>query len=165
MRAGLLAAQRGAIAGFTGLFVCCCGTALSAGTIECLTAPNRSEPGWWSWREIDGRKCWYKKVGAMPPKSDFFWAAPATAIPAEESTKQEPLPLQQNDPITDPLPLVEIARVKPLDSPTVDFRSSEGMVDLLIGFSLRSFHGLGGTWQPLYDFDPADTFDARYGRW
>jgi hypothetical protein len=58
-------------------------------------------------------------------------------------------------------PLVEIARVKPLDSPTVDFRSSEGMVDLLIGFRLSSFHGLGGAWQPLYDFDATDTLDKR----
>ena len=89
----------GPIAAFAGLFVCCCGTELSAGTIECLTAPNRSEAGWWSWREIDGRKCWYNKVGAVPPKSEFFWPEQAKeAPPAEERGEQEPVPMAATEP-------------------------------------------------------------------
>jgi hypothetical protein len=33
----------------------------SAQAIACLSAPNQAESGAWSWREIYGRKCWYKK--------------------------------------------------------------------------------------------------------
>ncbi len=72
-RPKLIATRRGALAAVVGLLVCCSASTRSARAIECLTSPNQTERGWWSWREIDGRKCWYKKVGAVPPKSEFVW--------------------------------------------------------------------------------------------
>ena len=39
--------------------------------VECSHEP-RPDPRWWSWREVDGRKCWY--VGAPnKPKSELYW--------------------------------------------------------------------------------------------
>ena len=36
-------------------------------------SPGR-EPGvnWW-WRDIDNRRCWFKREGPIPPKSEFRW--------------------------------------------------------------------------------------------
>src|SRR5262245_59707796 len=85
MRVGISKPVMRALA--TTLFVCCCAATASAQTIECLSTP-KSESGWWSWREIDGRKCWYKKVGAVPPKSDFFW--PEQAKEAPQQAKEPP---------------------------------------------------------------------------
>ena len=72
----------------TTLLVCCCLASSSARAIECLSAPDQSASVWWSWREIDGRKCWYKKVGAVPPKSEFVWPEQAKeAAPAAEAAQ------------------------------------------------------------------------------
>jgi hypothetical protein len=70
------------------------------------------------------------------------------------------------EPITATLPEVEIARVKPVDLSSVDFRLSEGLIDLMSGFSLGSFHGIGGAWEtPSYIAIPGDGFEARFGQW
>ena len=42
-------------AAFLGIAVCCFVTS-SVQAVDCLSAPDHSETGWWSWREIDGRK-------------------------------------------------------------------------------------------------------------
>ena len=111
-RPEFIAAQHGALAAFfISLLVCCSVPARLAGAIECLSAPKQSEPGWWSWREIDGRKCWYKKIGAVPSKLEFVWPEHAReAPPGEERAEQEPRSMQTTEPITATLPEVEIAR-------------------------------------------------------
>jgi hypothetical protein len=39
----------------------------------CQDTPGH-EPGvHWSWREIEGKRCWFKSRGAMPPKSELIW--------------------------------------------------------------------------------------------
>ena len=59
---------------------------------------------------------------------------------------------------------IKMVRVKPIDpaAPNFRFQLSDGVVDLMKGFSLGSLEGIGGAWKmpPL-----AETFDARYGRW
>jgi hypothetical protein len=139
----------------------------SAWAIECLSSPDQSARGWWSWREIDGRKCWYKKVGAVPPKSEFIWPDQAKeAPPREERADQQPLPMPATEPITASGPKVGIVRVKPVDLSTVDFRLSEDLIDPTKGLSLAGFHGIGGALKaPPYIAVSADTFDERYGRW
>jgi len=52
-------ARSGVLAAFC-LLVPCLIPTLSARAIECLSAPNQSGSGLWSWREIDGCKFWYK---------------------------------------------------------------------------------------------------------
>src|SRR3954452_10695955 len=109
----LIAARRGALAAAIGVLVYCSAGTRSARAIECLTSPNQSEREWWSWREIDGRKCWYKKVGSVPPKSEFVWpeAPPGEAPPGEERAEQEPTFMRATVPMASPSPEVEMARV------------------------------------------------------
>lgn len=61
-------------------------------------------------------------------------------------------------------PRIEIVRVKQTDSaaPRLQFRLSDGVVDLMRGVSLDSFDGIGDAWKtPSF----TETFDSRYGRW
>lgn len=153
------------------LLVCCCAAASSAQAIECLSAP-KSESGWWSWREIDGRKCWYKKVGAVPPKSEFVWPDAKEAPPSakEAPPSVEPTRRSSSTPTTEgmrsPQPRIEIARVKPVDLSNPIYRLGDGRVGLIEGFSLSSLRGIGGAWEvPQPITVQLDPFDARYGRW
>src|SRR5262245_40872476 len=82
--------------------------------------------------------CW--PLGAQPPRADKVQAATAS------------------------LPKIEIVRVKRLDpaAPMIQFRLSDGVVDLMHGFGLAAFEGIGGAWKT----PPAsDTFNMRYGQW
>ncbi len=63
-------------------------TSASVAEIRCQDAPGREERGvFWSWHEIDGKRCWFIRArGGMPPKSEFTWAKEEQA---EEPTKEE----------------------------------------------------------------------------
>jgi len=160
------------------LLFCYCVASSSAQAIECLSAPNRSGSGWWSWREIDGRKCWYKKVGAVPPKSQFMWPQDAKeAPPAPASTQQEstsaPLPAtsaQQESSSAQAMPTtvhrIHTARVKPVEPAPTDLRLNARRVGLLEASYLSGLRAIGGTWEVPTHVEPApDTFAARYGQW
>jgi hypothetical protein len=149
----------------TTLLVCCCVATSSAQAIECLSTP-KSESGWWSWREIDGRKCWYKKVGAVPPKSEFVWPEHAKETPPRKEAPQQSSSMPATDGMTSPVPRIETARVKPVDLSAPDFRLADGRVRLIEGFSLSSLRGLGGVWDVPIDVDvPPAAFHGRFGRW
>jgi hypothetical protein len=143
----------------------------SAQAIECLSAPNQSGSGWWSWREIDGRKCWYRKVGAVPPKSEFSW--PKDAKTDAKSDAKEAMPEGTREPSAMPatvmptaLRRVALAHVKPVVLTDPNYRLSDVRVGLMEGFDLSGARGVGGTWAiPLYIESPGDAFDARYGQW
>ena len=147
------------------LLVCCCVATSSAQAIECLGTP-KSESGWWAWREIDGRKCWYKKVGAVPPKSEFVWPEHARETPPRKEAPQQSSSTPATDGMKSPEPRIETARVKPVDLSAPDFRLADGRVPLIAGFSLQSLRGLGGTWDVPIDVDvPPTAFERRFGRW
>ena len=67
-----------------------------AAEIRCQDAPGREQNGvFWSWREIEGKRCWFLRAGrAMPPKSEFTWAkeepvqGDAPAVPEKTTTGQ-----------------------------------------------------------------------------
>jgi hypothetical protein len=44
--------------------------------IRCQDAPERAQPGvYWSWREIESKRCWFISArGVTPPRSAFTWA-------------------------------------------------------------------------------------------
>ena len=150
------------------LLVCCCVAASSAEAIDCLSSPN-SQSGWWSWREIDGRKCWYKKVGAVPPKSEFVWpdqAKEAKEAPPPREAPQPSSPPPATEGMRTPLPRIAVARVKPVDLTNPIFRLGEGRVGLIEGFNLSSLRGIGGAWEvPNHVYSPPATFELRYGQW
>ena len=159
------------------LLFCWCVASSSVQAIDCLRAPDHSESGWWSWREIDGRKCWFKKVGAVPPKSEFRWpqdakeaplaapaaqhesnSAPLTAAPAQQETSTQAMPTTA--------PRILMARVKLVDPTATDLRVNERRVGLLGGSYLSGLRAIGGTWEVPTHIEPApDTFAARYGQW
>jgi hypothetical protein len=64
--------------------------ALPAFAIDCHVAPPGERSGKWSWRQIDGRQCWYQGERGMP-KSELRW-------PPEEEHEAEPKPTV-DDPI------------------------------------------------------------------
>ena len=125
------------------------------GEIECHIAPDPSIPHRWSWREIEGRKCWYKRVGPVPPKSEFIWSEQT-----KEVQKRSPTSTQAAGIIMETLVHIEVARVKSVDFISApNLRLSDRLVDLTIGLSLGSVHGVGGAWQiPNYIALTTDTF-------
>jgi len=55
---------------------------------ECVASPSKAQ-GHWSWRLIDGRKCWYAGKTVIP-KSSLQWAA---AAPAQAKAAAAPAPV------------------------------------------------------------------------
>jgi len=53
---------------------------------ECVASPSKAQ-GHWSWRLIDGRKCWYAGKTVIP-KSSLQWAA---AAPAQAKAAAAPI--------------------------------------------------------------------------
>ena len=74
--------------------------------------------------------------------------------------EQESATMLVTEPTTATLPRIEMARVKPVDSPPPNLRLSEGLIDLMKDFSLSSAKGIGGAW-----LRPSTPFDERYGQW
>lgn len=46
--------------------------------IECIAELPENRTGYWAWRTIDGRKCWYQGRQLIP-RSELYWAAPTFA--------------------------------------------------------------------------------------
>jgi hypothetical protein len=159
------------------MFVCCTLGSSSAWAIDCLSAPGDPRTGWYSWREIDARKCWFRKTGAMPPKSLLHWPAkvgqearsiepaspsrertePETAAPPSADTTNRPEPNPTTKPPT--LPRFTTARVKPATGASL--RLGNGL-DLMNGASLSAVRTLGGARQKPASRAPADPFTARF---
>src|SRR5258708_1378954 len=59
-------------------------------------APKNPHGQWWSYRLIDGRKCWYEGKPGLS-KSLLEWPAQASAQPA--SNGASPLPEKPNNPL------------------------------------------------------------------
>jgi hypothetical protein len=72
---------------------------LPAQAKQCSAArPSNPHGQWWSWRSIDGRKCWYEGR-AMIPKSSLQWAAQASAQSKAGATPKSVQPETANDPL------------------------------------------------------------------
>jgi len=161
------------------MFLCCCLGSSSAWAIDCLSAPGDPKSGWYSWRQIDGRKCWFLKTGAMPAKSQLHWPTsvreqaqlPEPASPSKPASSTERaapvvVPVVPSDSTTRPEPKpptvlqVKTIRVKPATAPLV--RPGNG-VDLMHGGTVSSMQPFDGARQNSTGAAPADTFNARFG--
>ena len=116
------------------------GSARADAPIRCQDAPERAQPGvYWSWREIEGKRCWFTSVrGATPPKSAFTWAIEE---PIEKDVAAAPGKTKTG-------PAVQMLRVKP-DKDLSDVRANwldDAPVDLIVGEDLRGMFGVGGQW-------------------
>jgi hypothetical protein len=153
------------------MFVCCyCLASSSAWAIDCLSDPGDPKTGWYSWREIDGRKCWFQKSGAMPPKSQFRWPVKVrqearsaqTGSPSKERTEPEVVAPADTTNSTESkpptLPQFKIVRVRPATG--VSLRLGNGL-DLMNGASLSARQPLDAARRAASPA-PADSFDARF---
>ena len=75
------------------VFAACIAALMPAGVanakpMECSVARPSNAQGYWSWRLIDGRKCWYAGR-TMISKSQLQWPAKAS-VPAKADTTPAP---------------------------------------------------------------------------
>ena len=85
-------------------FAACIATLLPIGVPtaranQCGVArPSNTHGHWWSWRLIDGRKCWYEGK-TMISKSLLQWPAQASAQPKSDGGPKGLLTEKPNDPL------------------------------------------------------------------
>ena len=108
--------------------------------IRCQAAAGRDQRGvYWSWREIDGKRCWFIRAsGAMPPKSAFTW------VKEEAVARDVPAAAEQ----TKMWPTIQMLRVRP-DYDLLEVRANwldDAPVDLIVGEDLSGTSGVGGNW-------------------
>jgi hypothetical protein len=160
------------------LIVLCSFATHRAWAIECMNTPGDPKSGWYAWREIDGRKCWFKKTGGMPPKSELHWPAklereppqrepaPAQASPTPQRTIAVVVrPPEQTQPINPPPNPTPVSHVTTLQvRPTVAsaLRVGNGQIDLMSGASLWGAEPFGSGRQSAPRLSPADPFGARF---
>ena len=120
--------------------------------IRCQDAPGREQHGvYWSWREIDGKRCWFIRAsGAMPPKSAFMW------VKEEAVEKDVPAGAQH----TKMWRSIHMLRVRP-DDDLLEVRANwldDAPVDLIVGEDLSGTFGVGGNWVvPAYVASASET--------
>jgi hypothetical protein len=120
--------------------------------IRCQDAAGREQHGvYWSWREIDGKRCWFIRAsGAMPPKSAFTWV--------KEETVEKAVPAAAEKPKMGPT--VQMLRVRP-DYDLLEVRANwldDAPVDLIVGEDLSGTFGVGGNWVvPAYVASASET--------
>jgi hypothetical protein len=155
--------------------VCCLGSS-SAWAIDCLSAAGNPKTGWYAWREIDGRKCWFRKTGAMPEKSELHWPAKVQeetrsgppSSPSPERTVAVAVPPPPEADSTDkpeskaaaPPQFFKTIRVRPATEAPI--RLGNGQVDLMNGASVSAVPIIGSARQKPADPAPGDPFAARF---
>ena len=120
--------------------------------IRCQAAAGPDQRGvYWSWREIDGKRCWFISAGgAMPPKSAFTWA--------KEEPDEKNVPVAQEK--TKAGATIQMLTVKP-EEDLSDVRANwldDAPLDLMVGEHLSGTFGVGGNWIiPAYVATAGDT--------
>ena len=155
------------------LIVLCSFAGRMAWAIECMDKPGDPKSGWYAWREIDGRRCWFKKTGGMPAKSELHWPAkvereppPAQASPAPQKTTavvaRPPEQTQAINPPPNPAPVSHVTTLQV--KPTVNgaLPVGNGQIDLMSGASLSRAEPFGSGRQSAPRLSPADPFGARF---
>jgi hypothetical protein len=138
-------------------------TTAASATIRCQDAAGREAGVHWWWRDIDGRRCWFKREGPIPPKSELRWEkerageavvkAEAPAAPAEE---------QQGLSIRMLKTRILWEGISEVDANWID---GDTPVDLMRGETLSGPAGVGGNWVvPSYKENAGETtsFAARF---
>jgi hypothetical protein len=160
----------------------------SAWAIDCMSAPGNAKDGWYAWREIDGRKCWFKKTGGMPPKSQLHWPEKADREPPREPASPPPerttqAPERTTEPVsaspekTLPVPaLRQTDTVKPQSQPSAFShvtvipvrptlaapRVQNGQTEVVKRESELSRESPGAPTQQPARLAPTDPFEARF---
>ena len=112
-------------------------TTAAPASIICQDSPG-SEPGvnWW-WRDIDNRRCWFKREGPIPPKSEFRWKENKENQGREVVAEAEAAPVEQQN------QSIRIEGISDVDANWID---GDAPVDLMSGDALSGPAGVGGNW-------------------
>jgi hypothetical protein len=121
-----------------------------------------SEPGaYWSWREIDGRRCWFKRQGAMPPKSELRWTKEEAGPKLKEESPSAPAEQQP--------PGIRMLKTRLLregmSESAANWIDGDAPVNLMLGEELSGPAGVGGSWiVPAYNKNATDatSFAGRF---
>src|SRR6516164_1481601 len=120
-----------------------------------------SEPGvnWW-WRDIDNRRCWFKREGPVPPKSEFRW---------KENQRREVVAEKETAPVEQQNRSIRMLKTRILwegiSDVDANWNDGDAPVDLMIGDALSGPAGVGGNWVVPTDRQNADesmSFAARF---
>jgi hypothetical protein len=76
------------------------GMTTSASAIECASAP--AGRAYWSWRQIDGKRCWYQGHRRLN-KSVLHWGAPVAATGAPPKLSPRPAQIEAEAGVRVPL--------------------------------------------------------------
>ena len=133
----------------------------AAAAIRCQDAAGHESGAHWSWREIDGRRCWFmREGGTMPPQSAFTWVM---AAPAKENIK---LDISAAPEKRKAGPTIELLKVRADEMSEVQANWLDyAPVDLSVGQDLSGAFGVGGSWVvPAYAAQAGETtsFTARF---
>jgi hypothetical protein len=135
----------------------------SAASAEILCRDKAgSEPGvHWSWRDIEGRRCWFKRHGAIPQKSELRWAK----VEAGGNVKEEPT----SAPPEQRMPRIQMLKTQLLregmSESAANWIDGDAPVNLIIGEELSGPAGVGGSWVvPAYNKNATDatSFAGRF---
>ena len=116
-------------------------TTAAPASIICQDSPG-NEPGvnWW-WRDIDNRRCWFKREGPIPPKSEFRW---------KENQRREAVAEKETAPVEQQNPSIRMLKTRILWEGISDVDANwidgDAPVDLMSGDALSGPAGVGGNW-------------------
>jgi hypothetical protein len=128
-------------------------TTAAPAEILCRDKAGNESGAYWSWREIDGRRCWFKRHGAMPPKSELRWAKQETGREMKEESPSAP-PEQRP-------PSIQMLKTQPLregmSESAANWIDGDAPVNLMLGEELSGPAGVGGSWVvPAYNKNATD---------
>jgi hypothetical protein len=121
----------------------------------CQDAPG-SKGVHWSWRDIDGKRCWFKRVGPIPPKAELRWAKPK-AREQQVTTEVVAVPIEQRTPSI--RMLTTRIRWEGISDVEANWIDGDAPVHLMHPESLSGPAGVGGNW--VVPSRPEDTNEAR----
>jgi hypothetical protein len=136
-------------------------SATASAAISCQDAPGREQGGHWSWREIDGRRCWFKSAGARPRKSELTWKKGENARDVVKETAA--LPAMEK-----PGPTIQMLKTASVPEGMSEVAANwldDAPINLTTGEDLHGPAGIGGNWViPAYaaNADETPSFAMRF---
>ena len=136
-------------------------TTAASAEILCRDTAGSGPGVHWSWREIDGRRCWFKSHGAMPPKSEFRWAKEETGRKLKEEMPSAPPEERPSS--------IRMLKTHPIregmSESAANWIDGDAPVNLMLGEELSGPAGVGGSWVvPAYNknSNEATSFAGRF---
>jgi hypothetical protein len=143
---------------------CCHSSPIDARHARHDPLPQGREQGvHWSWREIEGRRCWFKRQGPMPPNSELRWRTKEEVREAVARVEAPPTAAQPQG------PSIRMLKAQILwegiSEVAANWIDGDAPVDLMRGDDLSGPAGVGGNWVvPAYRVNAGEStsFAVRF---